>query len=88
MTTFALYTDIITVPLLSFFLRLQLGKWQNQGFLKHYRIILRRIGKHYYELNIQLAVGSSRTERLLLNLLNEMQETLTQELRNIAEQRE
>ncbi len=71
MTRFALFADVISIPLLSFFLKFQLLRLQSQGLLDYYRIDLRKIGKFYYELNLHLVLGSVQTERLLTDLFAE-----------------
>jgi uncharacterized membrane protein YgaE (UPF0421/DUF939 family) len=79
-TRFALSADIITIPLLSFFLQLQFRRWQKQDLVKDGRIALRRIGKKYYELNIQLTLESYQAEKVLSDLFVEMREIFTHEL--------
>ena len=71
----ALFADVVSIPLLSFFLKLYLLRWQKQGLLRCYRVNLRRIGR-VYELNAHLVFGSSQAERILLDLLPEIQHFL------------
>ena len=71
----ALLADVVSIPLLSFLLKLQLLRWQKQGLLSHYRVNLRRRGK-LYELNIHLVFRSSQAKRILMDLLPEIQHIL------------
>lgn len=72
---FALLTDVISIPIFSFFLNFQLRRLRGQGLIEYYKMSLRRIGKYYYELSLYLVFKSVQARRVLMELIAEMLKT-------------
>ena len=67
-----LFADVVSIPILSFFLKFQFRRWQNQGLIIGYCIDLHRITRFYYELNLRLVLGSGQAETFLKDLFIEI----------------